>query len=333
MVSPLDGTPLLDAEEDLVELVEKSPTNVHYFFLKEDDGGVSSWVDEMSDRIDQALEEVDDEDFWAARLHVVTEPVPELGQWVDEAMDSGAPGFGIDRFQQIREIGSLADVTRYSTALNNAGAWPWEANVAYVAHEALYYNYRSDLQDRLDAVDWTSRYLFYDEPIQATGRSRAWVDMPDAATMAGFDTLLIDLRHICDPSQQEWGNCDAWDANNRLSLCSADDPDVCDDPVLRRRPPGDRGHPRLPRPDRGRQSAQPARHLVVRAHVVVPRQAGGPVGLRHHRPGHAGPAGGDHLHHQLGRSGLRRVDQPADVGHLLALTRWAWGGTCDPART
>ena len=51
--------------------------------------------------------------------------------------------------------------------------------------------------------------------------------------MAGFDTLLVDLRHVCDPSQREWGNCDAWDAGNRLHLCDAEDPDSCDELVAR----------------------------------------------------------------------------------------------------
>ena len=235
-VSPLDSTPLLDKQDDLVELIDKSPPNVHYFFLAEDgdSGEMDDFVEGMTDRIEYALEELgDDADGWGERLHVVTEPVTDIGGWVDNAMDSGGPGFGIDRFQQIRGIGQLADVTRYSTALNNAGAWPWEANLAYVAHEAQYYNYRSDQQDRLDAVDWTTRYLFYDENIHATGRSHTWVDLPDAATMAGFDTLLVDLRHLCDPSLREFGNCDAWDAGNRLHLCDADDPDVCEELVAR----------------------------------------------------------------------------------------------------
>ncbi len=234
VVSPLDNTPLLEEEDDLVALIEKSPLNVHYFFLAEDEDDVDTLVEGMTERIEYALDELDDDaDWWSGRLHVVTESVEELGGWVDNAMDSGGRGFGIDRFQQIRGIGQLADVNRYSNALNNAGAWPWEANLAYVAHEALYYNYRSDLQDRLDAVDWTTRYLFYDEPIRATGRSHVTIDLPDAQAMAGFDTLLVDLRHLCDPSLQEFGNCDAWDAGNRLHLCSADDPDSCDELVAR----------------------------------------------------------------------------------------------------
>jgi hypothetical protein len=234
VVSPLDSTPLLEDQDDLVALVETGPPNVHYFFLAEDEDDVDDFADGMSERVEYALEELgDDAEWWEGRLHVVTEAVDELSGWVDDAMESGAPGFGIDRFQQITEIGSLADVSRYSSALNNAGAWPWEANLAYVAYEAQHYNYRSDQQDRLDAVAWTSRYLFYDENIHATGRNRTWVDLPDAATMAGFDTLLVDLRHVCDPSEQEWGNCDAWDAGNRLHLCDADDPEVCTELVAR----------------------------------------------------------------------------------------------------
>ncbi len=236
-VSPLDSTPLVEKTPDLVELIEKSPTNVQYFFLTTRANRLDDFVPAMSERIEEALEDLDedehDPEYWAGRLHVVTESVDEISGWVDNAMTNGAPGFGIDRFQRLRGIGQLADVTRFSAALNNAGYWSWEANVAYVAHEAQYYNYRSDLQDRLDAVDWDVHHLWVDENMRASGRNKATVQLPDAATMATYDTLWVDLRHACDPSEREFGNCDAWDAGNRLHLCSADDPDVCDDLVSR----------------------------------------------------------------------------------------------------
>ena len=227
-VSPLDDTPLLASDDDLAQLIETSPDNVHYFFIAA--GDPDAFVDGMEERIERVTDELDDADadWWRARLHVATERQSDLGGWIERAMSSSGEGFGIDRFQRIRGIGQLADVTRYSSALNNAGAWPWEANLAYVAHEAQYYNYESDRQDELDAVDWTEVWVFYDENMRVTGKSHATVEFPDAATMAGFDTMLLDVRHVCDQGSREFGNCDAWDAGNRVHLCDdPEDPDAC----------------------------------------------------------------------------------------------------------
>lgn len=236
-VSPLDSTPLIHKVPDLAQLLDDSPPNVHYFFATQtgDEAAMQAFADAMDVRLDSALMELGEawEPWWRERVHVLTEPIGGRTDWVGQAFGSGAPGFGVDRFQRIRHIGQLADVLRPNNDLAQAGYWSWEANVAYVAHEARYYNYRSDLQDRLDAVDWDEHYLFYDEGIWQTGRSTATVELPDAATMAGYDTLWVDLSHLCDPSLQEFGNCDAWDANNQLHLCDPDEPAVCDDLVAR----------------------------------------------------------------------------------------------------
>jgi len=232
VISPIDSTPLVESEADLDQLLETSPPNVHYFFVT-DRGDADGFVEAMGGRVDAVLDDRDDGDWWGPRLHIVTRDVDDLDGYVDNAIESGTPGFGIDRFQRIRHIGSLADIDRFDSALNNAGSWPWRNNLAYVAHEALHYNHESDRQDRLDAVQWDARYLWHDENIAATGRSTATVELPDPAAIAGFDTLWVDLRHACDPADQEWGNCDAWDAGNRLHLCDADDPTVCEDLVSR----------------------------------------------------------------------------------------------------
>ncbi len=234
-VSPLDNTSLLTFDDDLDELLTNSPPNVHWFFVKDsgDEAATDAWGEDLQARLQGVLDGRDDGDWWQDRVHVLTRSVDELEGYVDNAIDSGTPGFAIDRFQRIRHIGSLADVERYSPALNNAGYWPWPNNVAYIGYEPQYYNYESDRQDELDAVDWDVHYVWYDEPITATGRSSSTIELPDAATMARYDTFLVDLRHICDPTLQEQGNCDAWDAGNRLHLCDADDPTVCDDLVSR----------------------------------------------------------------------------------------------------
>ncbi len=231
VVSPLDDTPLLNSRKDLKELVKTGPENTHYFFLStQDKKSVSAFASDMDDRVQGALDSYSEENraWWADRLHVVDTGAPKLKNWVSDAMTSSGQGFAIDRFQRLRAFGGLADVTRYNGALDSAGYWPWDANLAYIGHEALYYNYESDRQDMLDAVDWTVRYLFVDEALAGSSKTHVDVELPDAATMATFDTLYVDLTHTCDNGEQEFGNCDAWDAVQNLYLCRPDDPDTCD---------------------------------------------------------------------------------------------------------
>jgi Peptide-N-glycosidase F, C terminal len=234
VVSPLDPTPLLEQRADLKSILKDGPDNVHYFFLTTDTGA-SSFAESMAERISGALGTLsaEEQEWWAPRLHAVTKQADRLDGWVAEAMTAGGEGFAIDRFQRVRQFGGLADVTRFDPALDSAGYWPWQANLAYVAHEAQYYNHESDRQDRLDAVQWTPVYLFHDDPIAATGNSTVDVDLPDAATLATFDTLWIDLTHACDPTQMEFGNCDAWDAIETLYLCAVDDPTDCTEELAR----------------------------------------------------------------------------------------------------
>lgn len=235
VVSPLDATPLVEKRRDLRTLLESGPRNVHWFFVTTG-GGVQGFVDGMVGRIEGVLELLPAElaDHWRSRAHVVTERADRLDSWIPDALAVTGRGFGIDRFQRIRHFGNLADVTRFSPELQAAGAWSWEDNLAYLGHEVQYYNYESDRQDAMDAVDWTSVYLHYDEDLASTGRTDVDVELPDAATMATFDTLLVELQHTCDPTRDEFGNCDAWDAIQTIFACEADDPTSCGDLELAR---------------------------------------------------------------------------------------------------
>ncbi len=222
-VSQLDSSSLWEKEEDILQLIADSPPNVHYFFVshegssEEEDAATQA----MRDRIDDVLEDLDDEDeeWWAERLHVLRKRRTSLDNWVEDVLGGiGRAGFAIDRFQEIRGIGSLADVTRFDYELNNAGAWPWESNLAWVAHEPIYFNYESDRQDTLDAqTDVTIVNAWTDVVLEEFEETE--VAFPDAATMATFDTLEIDLYARCpDENEYEFSNCGAWDYLANLYL-------------------------------------------------------------------------------------------------------------------
>lgn len=215
VVSDLDATSIW--EKDLTKLVEASPHNVHYFFVsrKKTDEDASASTSAMAQRVTDTLGGLSPEEaeHWRSHLHVVSARVGLLESWVGDVMSSsgvGWLGFGIDRTQRIRGIGGLADVKRYSTALNDAGKWPWKANLAYAVNEVNHYNFEADRDARLAAEDATLVTLWSDEVLAEFAEKD--IELPPADEIAKFDTLEIDVTANCpDPDAIEAGNCGAWD--------------------------------------------------------------------------------------------------------------------------
>jgi len=224
-VSALDSNSLWESLDDLSELVSTSPENVHYFFVaSRSEITASDDVVAMQSRVNSVLAALDedDESWWSDRLHVVAEHRNEINGWVEEVLDgNGGDGFVIDRLQQIYLLGNFADVSRYDAALANAEQWPWEGNLAYAAHEARASNHRSDRAESQAAEsNVTTVSPWAGEVLQGTVETD--VVLPDATTMAGFDTFEIDLTMDCpEPEQGESGNCGAWDYLTQLYLLAA----------------------------------------------------------------------------------------------------------------
>ena len=200
----------------LKKLMGVSPVNAHYFFVVggSSDSDSDTFGSEMRDRIDSALASKDDDEreWWEARLHVVDGPSDSVGGLVGDlfAADIGMLGFAIDREQKIRTLGSMAAVEAQNSELSAAGEWPWERRVFSAGYEAEYFNFEAERQARLDAVDATVIEVFGGDVIAEY--EDGTLSLPDAATMAGFDTLEIDVVMECqDPDGYELGNCGAWD--------------------------------------------------------------------------------------------------------------------------
>ncbi len=198
------------------DLIERSPANVHYFFVV---GGSSSDDAEsygaaMQTDIDETLAALSEEDraWWLERLHVVSGPSDTVEGLVGDMFgrDISIFGWAIDRAQRIRTTGYFPAVEAYSSALNSAGEWPWEFRLYAAAAEAEYFNFEASRQDRLDAEDATVVEIFGGDVIEEY--EDGTVTLPDAATMAGFDTLEIDVLMECpDKDLYEISNCGAWD--------------------------------------------------------------------------------------------------------------------------
>jgi hypothetical protein len=225
-VSDLDPTSLWESQADLKALAQKSPKNVHYFFVsrKKTDAEAQANIDGMQKRVEDMLATLPEADalHWRDRLHVVKTRSQSLGGWLAEAIEShGRIGISIDRRQIIRGAGSLADVKRFDSALDAAGKWPWKSNLAYLANDVAYFNAQSDLADQLDQDGATVVDLFQGEVLSEYADTMA--TLPSSSEMSQYDTLEIEVTQQCpDPDQIELGNCGAWDY--LAGLYVADDP-------------------------------------------------------------------------------------------------------------
>ncbi|MBA2321811.1 MAG: hypothetical protein H0V89_11745 [Deltaproteobacteria bacterium] len=220
--------------EDGEELRGLLPENTHLFFVSvaDDPAEVEADLALVQDNVEQGMRKLpdDEEEALRARLHYVSEGVDDIASWIGRALDDPGFGFGIDRTQRIRDIGSLADGERYSPAMG----W-FEPNLAHVAYEAVRYNWEAE-RDAALAIDGAtvvtshSRALVEDSG-WAGIRSYGDLRLPDAAEMAAFDTLELDLTMDCD-SDLEVGTaddpgCPDWDRIVEAFLCETDEVESC----------------------------------------------------------------------------------------------------------
>ena len=190
---------------DHAELLARSPDNVHYFFVPGDGADVEARLDTIQIGMNQALVGLDDDAFqdWQTRLHYVTETPSQIGGWLGAALQDPRWGIVIDREQRVRYVGSYADLERYD------GDVGWFApNLSKAANEARYANFTYDRQKTLDAEEVTEVDVWTGEVVQGSGFVE--VTLPDAATMATFDTLEYDLNMEC-VGEGEFGTCPPWD--------------------------------------------------------------------------------------------------------------------------
>ncbi|MCK6526829.1 hypothetical protein L6R50_04485 [Myxococcota bacterium] len=206
------------------------PPNARFFFLswESDDADVLADVESIKNSVANGLHRLDDDSrlYWRERIHYVTRSVRDVGGWVEALaddytdFDSRLFAFGIDRTQKIREIGYLSDPST---------GWA-SADIAFTRYEVEGFNHQSDLEDR-NGADGATVVRLWDrqemsDPGWAGVSSFAEVTLPDAATMAGFDTLTVDLSMEC-LGHPEGDYCPAWDYIVNAYVCDVGDPDDC----------------------------------------------------------------------------------------------------------
>ena len=95
-------------------------------------------------------------------------------------------------------------------AYDSSLSWPWELELYSAAAESIYWNFEEERELALEAVDADIVEVFGGD-VYAQYQDGT-LSLPDAGTMAGYDTLEIDVKMECpDKDSQEISNCGAWD--------------------------------------------------------------------------------------------------------------------------
>ncbi|MFH1531278.1 MAG: peptide-N-glycosidase F-related protein [Pseudomonadota bacterium] len=203
-------------------LLDKSPQNAHYFFCSYQTDAAAD-VQTMSVAMGQALDQLvpEKQAWWVERVHFVTEPAFEIPGAFGAAVQAHSSfAFAIDRFQRWRAVGLLLF----------PGSDQATAELSYLTHEVRWFNFEWARQQDLDGeTDVTVIPIFGGENVK---NQIVEVELPDAETMAGFDTMLIDLVADCPGHDEQ--NCGEWDYLSWFHLCAdPEDPETCDVEVAR----------------------------------------------------------------------------------------------------
>lgn len=211
---------------DFVDWLESSPTNVHYFFssLESEPAAIEDDLLAIQVEVEQALGELDEDlaDHWRDRIHYLTDSAFALGGglgtiFTDYYNTYSMMHLGIDRKQTFRELGYLADPV-----------YSWSrVPIRFAAYEAAYYNFEAWREDSLEREEATVLRAFDDTYIADTSwagqRGSATVRFPDAAELAGYDTMELDLSMRCE-GHPDASYCGEWDYLVYAYLCDVDDP-------------------------------------------------------------------------------------------------------------
>ncbi len=189
------------------ELLAKSPANVHYFFMPL--RATSAWgaaKARWAAMVPAA---------WAARVHFVDTPAIEHKNWIGDMMKArrsltdrqyDSVSFAIDRFQKIREVGMLGQLTGNGIA----------PKLGFLAYEPAFYEFEWNRDRAMRAAAPPTVVTLATQKI-VHDTFEVDVTLPDADKMATFDTLEADLTMDC-PDHRD-ATCGAWDYLSHMWVC------------------------------------------------------------------------------------------------------------------
>jgi hypothetical protein len=213
-LGPASSTALWNAN-DLNALLENSPNNVHYFFLSNRTNFIEDIISKKNS-IDLMLSNMSEEMqiHWKKYLHFVSNKCDSYeSDFVDAVC--GIRSVGIDRFQRWKQIGYLGNPANFN------GTY-----IAYLAHEAIYYNYEHEVLYE-DPTTYDEITVF--DQAYYTGGWAATISQPvtfpSNEELNNYSGMSIELLRGCPDVNGNYSDqgCDDYDRIAKMLLCDADE--------------------------------------------------------------------------------------------------------------
>lgn len=197
------------------DMLKTSPANTHYFFLSVD-SKAKDHIAEIHAKVQDEMALMEDWEAiaWEPRLHFVPVPVQTLDNWLGEVGKSYSDyTYAIDRFQRFRETGLLKSIGGSE-----------KVEMRNLAYEVIHFNYEHQRDTKIAEAENVTVVPIFEEEFFG-GNGYAEIELPDAETMAQFDTMEFDLTMGCKDNI-DW-NCGDWDYLAWLFVCDVDDTEKC----------------------------------------------------------------------------------------------------------
>lgn len=213
-------------------LFERSPRNVHWFFLNtHEDPATGAWV--WFSQISEIISSLDKEELshWIQRIHFVTQTSDTISGSLGALFRNypEARTAAINRFQTFDSPG----VTRIPQIVDGQFAWVHYAPI--LAYTPRWYNFLHAQEQSLAAQDpYVTEVVLMDNvvfppdgppgengPFANNFNNQVWTTtFPSAEVMAQFDTMEVVVTGKCGPSSAE--DCGRWDYEAFVHWCETE---------------------------------------------------------------------------------------------------------------
>ena len=209
--------------QNVGRLLDQMPANCHVFFGSFD-SDYRNDIDSMNARVNSYRnQQSDDRKTWIDdHVHYIDQQGGTIGGGLGGVIgDWSAFYYGIDRFQQWREIGSL---------YNWANTYGVQYRLDYIGKMGQQFNAEFPTEMRRHDPGVTVVDIMVGHRHSGGWSGGHWSTetgtFPDAATMASFNTMEIYMHHGCSEhrdryqkADQSYGGCHEWDYSQYLHIC------------------------------------------------------------------------------------------------------------------
>ena len=209
--------------QDIGRFLNTLPENTHVFFGSFD-SDYRNDIDAMNNRVNSYRNGLNDADkAWVdSHVHYIDQQGGAIGGGLGGVIgDWSAFYYGMDRFQQWREIGSL---------YNWVGTHGVQYRLDYIAKMPLQFNSEFPTEMRRHDPGVTVVDIMVAQRHiggwQGGHSSLANGSFPNASTMEGFNTMELYMHHGCSEhrdryqkSDGSYGGCHEWDYSQYMQIC------------------------------------------------------------------------------------------------------------------